>query len=158
MSYTRVEDNKDTVTFITKEDLDQLSSSPSASAESQGAVSASGEINWDCPCLGGMAYGPCGEQFRDAFSCFVYSEEDPKGIDCVEKFQAMQECFRQYPEVYAEELKDENDEPTEVSSDAAQSSPAEPETTASEALPVADPTADAVLDAEEPTTTSPSSA
>lgn len=46
-----------------------------------------GEINWDCPCLGGMAYGPCGEAFRAAFSCFVYSEEDPKGIDCIEKFK-----------------------------------------------------------------------
>lgn len=46
-----------------------------------------GEINWDCPCLGGMAYGPCGEDFRAAFSCFVYSEEDPKGIDCVDKFK-----------------------------------------------------------------------
>lgn len=46
-----------------------------------------GEINWDCPCLGGMAYGPCGEDFRAAFSCFVYSEEDPKGIDCIDKFK-----------------------------------------------------------------------
>ena len=46
-----------------------------------------GEINWDCPCLGGMAHGPCGEDFRAAFSCFVYSEEDPKGIDCIEKFK-----------------------------------------------------------------------
>lgn len=46
-----------------------------------------GEINWDCPCLGGMAYGPCGEEFRAAFSCFVYSEEEPKGIECIEKFK-----------------------------------------------------------------------
>jgi mitochondrial intermembrane space import and assembly protein 40 len=46
-----------------------------------------GEINWDCPCLGGMAHGPCGEEFKAAFSCFVYSEEEPKGMDCIEKFQ-----------------------------------------------------------------------
>jgi intermembrane space import and assembly protein 40 len=26
-----------------------------------------GEINWDCPCLGGMANGPCGEEFKAAF-------------------------------------------------------------------------------------------
>lgn len=38
-----------------------------------------GEINWDCPCLEGMAHGPCGEEFRAAFSCFVYSEAEPKG-------------------------------------------------------------------------------
>ncbi|GAA5958275.1 hypothetical protein JCM10213_007120, partial [Rhodosporidiobolus nylandii] len=48
-----------------------------------------GEINWDCPCLGGMADGPCGEEFKQAFSCFVYSEAEPKGIDCVEKFRGM---------------------------------------------------------------------
>jgi hypothetical protein len=48
-----------------------------------------GEINWDCPCLGGMAYGPCGQEFRDAFSCFVYSEEEPKGIDCIDKFKCV---------------------------------------------------------------------
>ncbi len=29
--------------------------------------------------------GPCGEEFRAAFSCFVFSEQEPKGIDCVEK-------------------------------------------------------------------------
>jgi mitochondrial intermembrane space import and assembly protein 40 len=59
-----------------------------------------GEINWDCPCLGGMAYGPCGPEFREAFSCFVYSEQEPKGIECVEKFKAMQDCFRAHPDVY----------------------------------------------------------
>ncbi|KAG8813459.1 Oxidoreductase [Serendipita sp. 399] len=73
-----------------------------------------GEINWDCPCLGGMAHGPCGPQFRVAFSCFVFSEAEPKGIDCVEKFRDMQDCFRAHPEVYAEELADDGDEPTDV--------------------------------------------
>jgi intermembrane space import and assembly protein 40 len=37
--------------------------------------------------LGGMATGPCGEQFKAAFSCFVYSEEEPKGMDCIDKFK-----------------------------------------------------------------------
>ncbi|EST09577.1 hypothetical protein PSEUBRA_000795 [Kalmanozyma brasiliensis GHG001] len=66
-----------------------------------------GEINWDCPCLGGMAHGPCGEQFKLAFSCFVYSEAEPKGIDCVEKFKAMQDCFREHPEIYKDEIEDD---------------------------------------------------
>lgn len=66
-----------------------------------------GEINWDCPCLGGMAHGPCGEEFKTAFSCFVYSTAEPKGMECVEKFQAMQNCFREHPEVYSEEIRDE---------------------------------------------------
>lgn len=57
-------------------------------AGQQGAFNPeTGEINWDCPCLGGMADGPCGEQFKTAFSCFVYSNEEPKGMDCIEKFQ-----------------------------------------------------------------------
>ncbi|KAG6891462.1 hypothetical protein C0992_006193 [Termitomyces sp. T32_za158] len=71
---------------------------------------ATGEINWDCPCLGGMAHGPCGPQFREAFSCFVFSEDEPKGINCVEKFKAMQNCFREHPEIYADEIDDDDDE------------------------------------------------
>ncbi len=40
--------------------------------EEYGIILPNGEINWDCPCLGGMASGPCGQAFRDAFSCFHY--------------------------------------------------------------------------------------
>lgn len=53
-----------------------------------------------------MAYGPCGEQFRAAFSCFVFSQEEPKGIDCIDKFKGMQDCFREHPDVYGAELED----------------------------------------------------
>ena len=78
----------------------------SDSEESSGTEGAynpiTGEINWDCPCLGGMAHGVCGPQFREAFSCFVYSEKDPKGIDCIEKFKGMQDCFREHPDIYGE--------------------------------------------------------
>jgi mitochondrial intermembrane space import and assembly protein 40 len=67
------------------------SSDPNAladEADQQGAFNPeTGEINWDCPCLGGMAHGPCGENFRAAFSCFVYSKEEPKGVDCIDKFK-----------------------------------------------------------------------
>lgn len=60
-------------------------------ASQQGAFNPeTGEINWDCPCLGGMAHGPCGEEFKSAFSCFVYSEQEPKGMDCIDKFQYVQ--------------------------------------------------------------------
>lgn len=77
-------------------------------AEGEGAFNpVTGEINWDCPCLGGMAYGPCGPQFREAFSCFVYSTQEPKGMDCIDKFQNMQTCFREHPEHYKGELEDD---------------------------------------------------
>ena len=83
-------------------------SSLEAEAEQQGAFNEeTGEINWDCPCLGGMAHGPCGPEFREAFSCFVFSKEEPKGMDCIEKFQGMQGCFQQHPEVYKGELEDD---------------------------------------------------
>lgn len=75
-----------------------------------------GEINWDCPCLGGMAHGPCGEEFKQAFSCFVFSEADPKGMDCIDKFKMMQDCFRRHPEVYADELAADEAAENETSS------------------------------------------
>lgn len=59
-----------------------------AEAGQEGAFNPeTGEINWDCPCLGGMANGPCGEEFKAAFSCFVYSTDEPKGVDCIDKFK-----------------------------------------------------------------------
>lgn len=99
-----------------KEEQPQVSEeeTPSEQKEAKGAFDPeSGEINWDCPCLGGMADGPCGEEFKAAFSCFVYSEAEPKGVDCIEKFQHMQNCFRKYPDIYSEELREDSpiDEP-----------------------------------------------
>ena len=68
-----------------------------------GLILPSGEINWNCPCLGGMASGPCGTEFKEAFSCFHYSKEEVKGSECLEQFRAMQECMQRYPELYPQE-------------------------------------------------------
>ena len=68
-----------------------------------GLILPNGDINWACPCLGGMATGPCGFEFRDAFSCFHYSETDPKGSDCYEQFHTMQTCMSKYPDLYGED-------------------------------------------------------
>jgi intermembrane space import and assembly protein 40 len=68
-----------------------------------------GEINWDCPCLQSALAPPCGEFFRDAFSCFVASKTEPKGSDCLEKFGAMQDCFRAHPEIYLKGLEEGDD-------------------------------------------------
>ena len=84
-------------------------------ASEQGAFNEeTGEINWECPCLGGMAHGPCGEQFRAAFSCFVFSKEEPKGVDCIEHFKNMQNCFRDHPDVYGAEIDDEDIPPPDA--------------------------------------------
>lgn len=50
-----------------------------------------------------MASGPCGTDFKDAFSCFHYSKEEVKGSECLEQFRAMQECMQRYPELYPQE-------------------------------------------------------
>ncbi|KAM6516135.1 Oxidoreductase [Fusarium falciforme] len=74
----------------------------------QGAFSAeTGESNWGCSCLGGMAHGPCGEKFKSAFSYFTLSTDEPKGMNCINQFKAMQECFNKYPDVYGAELADD---------------------------------------------------
>ncbi|KAK3061809.1 hypothetical protein LTS18_005386 [Coniosporium uncinatum] len=87
--------------------------SPEALEEEAGQEGAfnpeTGEINWGCPCLGGMAEGPCGPQFKEAFSCFVFSKEEPKGVDCIDKFKGMQDCFREHPEIYGAELEDDEE-------------------------------------------------
>jgi intermembrane space import and assembly protein 40 len=120
----------------------------SGEEESQAAAfnPETGEINWDCPCLGGMAHGPCGEEFKEAFSCFVYSEEEPKGIDCIKKFENMRNCFRQYPEHYKEELYDDDDQ----SDASAQPAAAEPVETAEVVAEPAASTSEIIEVASEP--------
>ncbi|RSM09991.1 Mitochondrial intermembrane space import and assembly protein 40 [Fusarium ambrosium] len=115
--------------------------SPAALEEEAGQQGAfnpeTGEINWDCPCLGGMAHGPCGEEFKTAFSCFVFSNEEPKGMDCIDKFQGMQECFKKYPEIYGAELADDEDGPP--TPDFGDEQPA-PDAQKASAEPIAQPT------------------
>ena len=107
---------KDKVIFVTEEDHAAPSTvvlGEDEEDEMEGLIKANGEINWDCPCLQGMAYGPCGEQFKAAFSCFHYSEVEPKGSDCIPQFRDMQECFVKYPEIYGKD----NDEALETEDD-----------------------------------------
>ena len=64
---------KDTSVFVTKEDIEKPEFVATLVEDDEyGIVLPNGEINWDCPCLGGMATGPCGQEFKDAFSCFHY--------------------------------------------------------------------------------------
>ncbi|XP_071818279.1 mitochondrial intermembrane space import and assembly protein 40-B-like [Apostichopus japonicus] len=116
MSYCK-EEGKDKIIFVTQEDhegpvqdeiISILDDDPNEEAE--GLILPSGEINWNCPCLGGMPSGPCGPEFREAFSCFHYSEADPKGSDCIEKFRDMQVCMSGYPELYPPREEEEEEE------------------------------------------------
>jgi hypothetical protein len=52
---------------------------PAPAVAPAGAVNyETGEIDWDCPCLGNAAKGPCGTEFKEAFSCFVFSKAEEK--------------------------------------------------------------------------------
>ncbi|KAI9346957.1 hypothetical protein BDR26DRAFT_855423 [Obelidium mucronatum] len=88
----------------------QDAASDPASQQAQAYNPETGEINWDCPCLGPMTQPPCGEKFKAAFSCFVYSKEEPKGLDCIEQFREMQLCFREYPEIYGDDAQDDDED------------------------------------------------
>ena len=59
--------------FVTKDDLEKPEVVASLAEEDEyGVILPNGEINWNCPCLGGLPQGPCGQEFKDAFSCFHY--------------------------------------------------------------------------------------
>jgi intermembrane space import and assembly protein 40 len=57
-----------------------------------------------------MVKPPCGDTFKAAFSCFVYSKQEPKGADCIQQFREMQECFQAHPEIYAKMAGEDEEE------------------------------------------------
>lgn len=78
-----------------------------------GFILPNGELNWNCPCVGGMTAGPCGYEFREAFSCFHHHKNEQDGMEaCVEHFKDMHACMSQYPKVYGtfKTLDDEEDD------------------------------------------------
>ncbi|XP_061731226.1 mitochondrial intermembrane space import and assembly protein 40 [Nerophis ophidion] len=120
MSYCKQE-GKDRVIFVTKEDHEAPSNAelvaddPDDPYEEHGLILPNGDINWNCPCLGGMASGPCGSQFKEAFSCFHHSTEEVKGSECIDHFRNMQECMQKFPELYPQEDEKESSNQPEAS-------------------------------------------
>jgi intermembrane space import and assembly protein 40 len=79
-----------------------------------GLILPNGSINWDCPCLGGMASGPCGIYFRRAFTCFHNSDSKAKGSECFSEFSALTECFAKYPKLYGNKDKSSSSSSTDT--------------------------------------------
>lgn len=69
----------------------------------------------NCPCIAAMKDGPCGDSFLAAYRCFLESETEPKGMDCMEKFTGMQSCMAKHPEAYNSD--DDDDDPFATVSD-----------------------------------------
>ncbi|CAL8254897.1 mitochondrial intermembrane space import and assembly protein 40 [Gadus morhua] len=142
MSYCR-EEGKDRIIFVTKEDheapsnAELIADDPNDPYEEQGLILPNGEVNWNCPCLGGMASGPCGSQFKEAFSCFHYSKEEVKGSECIDNFRAMQECMQRYPELYPQD-EDSESSPPQGQSGSAPPTDSDPPASTTQSAPSSD--------------------
>lgn len=69
----------------------------------------------NCPCIAAMRDGPCGDSFIAAYRCFLESETEPKGMDCMQQFTGMQGCMADHPEEY--NMDDDDDDPFAVTDD-----------------------------------------
>ena len=100
---------KDKVIFVTQEDHEKpCSVELPPDDEPRGLIMPDGSINWNCPCIGGTASGPCGYEFREAFTCFHYSNSETKGSECIDKFKALNECMAEFPTLYSKDKPEED--------------------------------------------------
>ncbi|XP_050064813.1 mitochondrial intermembrane space import and assembly protein 40-B-like [Aphis gossypii] len=100
-----IKDGKDTIIFATKEDHQSPSKvilSPPEPDQRPGHIFPDGSINWKYPSL--QITGPCKMLFKEAFTCYHYSQEESKGMECREKATATKTCMKQYPKVYSKFL------------------------------------------------------
>ena len=84
-----------------------------------------------------MASGPCGSQFKEAFSCFHYSKEEVKGSECIDNFRAMQECMQRYPELYPQD-EDSESSPPQGQSGSAPPTDSDPPASTTQSAPSSD--------------------
>ena len=114
---------KDVVIFIKKADQEgppKYELPPPLAGETRGVRLPNGDINWTCPCLGVLPYGPCGYEFRQFFSCLPPpGSDEAKGQECIPQFESMMECMGHFPKVYPPSAKEpELDKPpAEASTD-----------------------------------------
>jgi len=116
MSYCEKE-GKDVRIFLKEEEISQPSSIQFEKKPEKGVgmMKEDGNINWGCPCLGNNPTGPCGVEFREAFTCIIKHADDDaetKADKCGHLFSSMLECQAIYPEIYdtkAPPVKDDKD-------------------------------------------------
>lgn len=63
----------------------------------------------ECPCVAELRDGPCGEAFTEAFVCFIKSQAEEKGSDCVSPFIALQKCIQENKDAFAKYDLGDND-------------------------------------------------
>ncbi|XP_020262812.1 mitochondrial intermembrane space import and assembly protein 40 homolog, partial [Asparagus officinalis] len=68
----------------------------------------------ECPCVADLRKGPCGNQFSEAFVCFIKSTAKEKGSDCVSPFIALQNCIKANPDAFSKDIIEDKTEDEEV--------------------------------------------
>lgn len=74
----------------------------------------------NCPCIAAMKDGSCGDAFIAAYRCFLESDTEPKGMDCMDQFTGMQGCMAEHPDEY--NLDDDDEDPFSVDTSKTQQS------------------------------------
>merc|ERR1712018_950184 len=74
-------DSRHKTVFLTPEEAAEPSKVQPGEPEDHppGLILPNGEINWNCPCLGGMAIGPCGNSERP-FHVSITQRLNPKEV------------------------------------------------------------------------------
>ncbi|KAL8496156.1 hypothetical protein ACS0TY_020029 [Phlomoides rotata] len=63
----------------------------------------------ECPCIAHLRSGPCGNQFSDAFVCFLKSTAEEKGSDCVNPFVSLQKCIKANPDAFSKDVLEDDE-------------------------------------------------
>ncbi|XP_062108007.1 mitochondrial intermembrane space import and assembly protein 40 homolog [Humulus lupulus] len=64
----------------------------------------------ECPCIADLRSGSCGDQFSEAFLCFLKSTAEEKGSDCVHPFVALQKCIKANPDAFSKGILEEDED------------------------------------------------
>ena len=98
--------------FLTKEDLEstpkpKIKEIPKSNTDlsTESSVLPDGTPNFRCPCLGNLPHGPCGELFKDSFSCWAKYKDEPEDsehfyLNCTPKFKLWGQCTDRYEKLY----------------------------------------------------------
>lgn len=124
MSYCREEgkDGKDRIVFASREEVSTPSQATIAQEEEEiydgptGFVQPNGDLNFGCPCVGGLHAGPCGYEMREFLSSNYYhskDKEDPRGQGCDDKLDTMMSCIQKHADYYREKMSGDDDEEQE---------------------------------------------
>lgn len=86
---------------MANEEAEQTKSNKTENRETPQKGSDNSEIKWGNQFLKPISSGPCGREFKDAFS-LVLSSLDLKGADTIKKLEALRRCLNDHPDITKE--------------------------------------------------------